>query len=658
LKIRYILLAPAVVLGLCLLATVAVQMRQQILHLREEQELSASAAVREQLLLAAATLAAERTTTYLELSGQQPEVPSARARIATDRAMSASIAALRSGSSQLSEAGQTMDRLQRLEIELLQAREAAQSPGQNVAEASRAWFQAVSSIVDQAQALRLELIRREVRQSVVVRRESRVRFYAGIFSETVAQNQALITAALAQNGAAPSWVFDLSVRNLGRGQLAQDLMGAEGLGLPDRQLQSVLGSLGDDYLAALPELLSDLREETGLRRKEENSERWDDLTSSTLSQVDDIQQYLLASSRSRLEEELAEARQSLGFWALLMFVNLCAVAASYLVIRYRIVVPLELIIGAMLRLARNDNRVALPSLSRQDEFAAMSDALRVFKANALRRERLQQSRDQLHGRLKDAYRSMREDLRAAATIQNTLLPAPGELAGVRFHGLYQPASVVAGDTFNIVRQANGRAGFFQVDVAGHGAPAALGSVVSYHSLSQAMLKEEGHSGLDVIASDVDASWSTDLPYFTMILGEVDADGDRMRLVQAGHPPPLLIRSDGTCEFVGVGGFPIGLVPGASFEVTDVAFRAGDRLLVYSDGVTEAAAPGGEILTQERLFEVVRQNSRLALPAILDAVIVAVRNWQQGDSFEDDVSLLLIERLDAEGGRTHAEPRNS
>jgi serine phosphatase RsbU (regulator of sigma subunit) len=310
----------------------------------------------------------------------------------------------------------------------------------------------------------------------------------------------------------------------------------------------------------------------------------------------------------------------------------------------------------MLRLARNDIRTPLPELSRRDEFAAMSDALRVFKANALRRERLQQRSKLLHERLKDVYRSLREDLKAAATIQSTLLPAPGEIGGVRFEGLYRAASVVAGDTFNVVRQSNGNPGFFQVDVAGHGAPAALGSVVSYHNLSQALLKEEGHSGLNVVAGEVDAAWSQDLPYFTMILGEVDVARDCLKLVQAGHPPPLIIRADGTCTFVGQGGFPVGLVPGATFETFDVAFEAGDRILVYSDGVTEAADPSGEMFTQQRLEEVVALHSASSAADILNAVIVNVRDWRQSETFEDDVSMLLIERRETERGKKYAQPR--
>src|SRR3712207_303816 len=115
-----------------------------------------------------------------------------------------------------------------------------------------------------------------------------------------------------------------------------------------------------------------------------------------------------------------------------------------------VALPLEALNRAMLNLAENDLTTPLPKLGRVDEIGEMSDTLRVFKANALRRNRLQQDKEMLHARLRDTYRQLRKDLEAAASIQAAMLPAPAALGDVRYRGLFRPSSLIAGDTYNVL----------------------------------------------------------------------------------------------------------------------------------------------------------------------------------------------------------------
>jgi serine phosphatase RsbU (regulator of sigma subunit) len=209
--------------------------------------------------------------------------------------------------------------------------------------------------------------------------------------------------------------------------------------------------------------------------------------------------------------------------------------------------------------------------------------------------------------------------------------------------LYRPSSLIAGDTYNVIERRDGTIGFFQLDVAGHGAPAALMSVASHHALSQALLKQVEGMDLSDLARQINGEWSGDLPYFTMILGEIDPQAHRATIIQAGHPSPLLIRGDGSVRLMGDGGFPIGLFPQATYELLSFTFAPRDRLLLYSDGLVDAESPSGEPFSDARLLTLMREHARTSTPLLLDALDAALRDWRQSETLDDDVSVLVLER---------------
>jgi serine phosphatase RsbU (regulator of sigma subunit) len=486
-----------------------------------------------------------------------------------------------------------------------------------------------------------------------LRAETVLRTYGGILSESIARNQALLTWALDRPDAIHAMALEAASRNAGRADLAWELIEGQ-LNAPLSQAVRMATSAADreydDTFAPLQRrFLSDLQEKV---RSSIGPDQWYDIAGRMLQRIASMQQELLQSSRGRLDAELARARWSVVLWSGLLLGGIAAVVASLLVVRIRVVRPLENLSGAMLRLAENDLSAPLPRHSRSDEIGQMSDTLRVFKANALRRQRAQQDKQMLHARLKDAYRQLRRDLEAAAVIQTTMLPPPSTLGDVQYRGLFRPSSLIAGDTYNVIRRSDGRVGFFQIDVAGHGAPAALVSVASHQIVSQAILtKPEGVRLEDVVAR-INGEWPDDLPYFTMILGEIDAKARRGTIVQAGHPHPLLIRSDGAVEPIGNGGFPVGMIATAAYDKQEFDFGPGDRLLVYSDGLVEAENPAGEQFGEERLCGLVREHSHGSTALLLDRLDVALRKWRGSERLDDDLSILMLERL-SERTNAHA-----
>ena len=263
-------------------------------------------------------------------------------------------------------------------------------------------------------------------------------------------------------------------------------------------------------------------------------------------------------------------------------------------------------------------------------------------------------------RLKDANRQLQEshaqlrrDLEAAALAQRRLLPPPADLPGMRYGWLFFPSSDVAGDTFGIVRQSGTSFAFFQIDVSGHGVPAALLSFTLQRLLSGGLQVGVRSSGADVLAWDPAAIIAElnqrfqdddDGMYFTIIFGVIDEVTGGVVLSQGGHPSPLHIRrADTSVTAIGDGGPLVGLFPSVEYENVTFSMQPGDRLILYSDGISECTNRTGEMFGDERLLTLATDIDCLDLPRAIQHVGQQLQAWRGGVAFDDDVSLLLIEK---------------
>lgn len=262
----------------------------------------------------------------------------------------------------------------------------------------------------------------------------------------------------------------------------------------------------------------------------------------------------------------------------------------------------------------------------------------------------------INNQLESSHKLIEEDLRAAAWMQQRLLPSQSLQAnGLRCQWRLEPSSYVAGDIFNFFALDEQVVGFYILDVSGHGVPAAMLSVTLSMVLTPdaargSPLKRLNPSNQQVeILSPGDAIrelnrrfQSKDDRYFTMIYGLFDTGSGRLRVAQAGHPGPILITKDGQSQIIGTGGMPVGLWPEIRFDCSELLVNAGDRLLLYSDGVTECANSAGEAFGEARLLSLLANSSTQTLDAILDGLLGEIRSWRQGGDPGDDISLLAIE----------------
>lgn len=264
-------------------------------------------------------------------------------------------------------------------------------------------------------------------------------------------------------------------------------------------------------------------------------------------------------------------------------------------------------------------------------------------------------RKQVEEKLRDAYTLLNNDLNSAATIQNNLLPRPSTLAGIRFEYMFCPSSFVAGDIFNFFQISENRVGFYLLDVSGHGVPAAMLSVSLSWMLSNMLQNEEDESDTlsrhemmspARVLGRLNATFQenrTAGQYITMIYGVLNCDSNQLTISQAGLPAPIFCGSSGVCTVIGSGGFPVGLVPDVNYEEETIDFHPGERLFLYSDGVTECFDVDSRQFSDERLFSLIEAGSGEKLDNLLGKIESELLLWRGKQQFDDDVTMLAIER---------------
>jgi len=129
-------------------------------------------------------------------------------------------------------------------------------------------------------------------------------------------------------------------------------------------------------------------------------------------------------------------------------------------------------------------------------------------------------------------------------------------------------------------------------------------------------------------------------FITAFYGLLDGACNRLVFTNAGHNAPLLARQDGSCLRLGEGGVPLGLFPDYNYERGEVQLTAGDRLVLFTDGMTEVSSPDGEEFGEERLATVLLENRHLNAGDLQARILAEVAKFS-GGQFEDDATLVVV-----------------
>jgi phosphoserine phosphatase RsbU/P len=238
-------------------------------------------------------------------------------------------------------------------------------------------------------------------------------------------------------------------------------------------------------------------------------------------------------------------------------------------------------------------------------------------------------------------RKQRRELDEARLIQRALLPSVfPDVPGFRIAASWQPADGVGGDCFDAIA-ADGSLGVAIADVAGKGLPAAM-----LMSNLQAALRAFAGGGARPasICANVNRLLCAHMVsgrFITFCFAWLDRDRGTVTYSNAGHNPPLLVRADGRAETLGEGGVVMGVFADATYDDRQLALRSGDRLLFYTDGMTEARSPSGEELGDGRLKDFALTTRGLSADEMKRQILDRVIEFA-GGRFDDDATLIVVE----------------
>ncbi|NRP13409.1 MULTISPECIES: PP2C family protein-serine/threonine phosphatase [unclassified Aliiroseovarius] len=255
------------------------------------------------------------------------------------------------------------------------------------------------------------------------------------------------------------------------------------------------------------------------------------------------------------------------------------------------------------------------------------------------------------------YDSIDRDLIEARNMQQSLVRERfRDFGSSEISLLLQPCGHVGGDLVGMFQADENTVAIYSIDVSGHGIASALltarlASYLSDGSPEQNITMSTGLRGKlrlrdpEEVAYLLNTMMLEDMPtehYFTMILAYLDLNTGVLKLTQCGHPNPVLLRADGSVEYVGQGGLPIGLIRGSSYERFEIALEPGDRLMFYSDGFTEAENEKDQMLEEEGFERMISRNASLKGQLFLDGLVWELDNYCGSREFGDDLSMAVIE----------------
>jgi len=251
---------------------------------------------------------------------------------------------------------------------------------------------------------------------------------------------------------------------------------------------------------------------------------------------------------------------------------------------------------------------------------------------------------EVNKKLEERHQEIQEDLKLAARVQQSLAPKSLVWGGVRVETFYHPVRTIGGD-FGLVSSLDDHyLNLLVCDVSGHGIGSAL---VANRIYTEMMTQLRAGSALDAMLRQLNRfvmhNIGSSVFFFTVAAARIDRPGRRMIFAGAGHPPAMIAHNGAAPRLLESRSMVLGALPEAvDAEATlDVDLASGDRVVLYTDGITDVFNSRGEMLGVEGVQKIVRETSLLPFNEMKKGILDSVAEWREGPP-TDDVSLVLVE----------------
>jgi serine phosphatase RsbU (regulator of sigma subunit) len=257
-----------------------------------------------------------------------------------------------------------------------------------------------------------------------------------------------------------------------------------------------------------------------------------------------------------------------------------------------------------------------------------------------------------HARLneiEETERAMSKEMQQAAQIQKGLLPSKApDVAGMDIAGRTEACRTVGGDYFDYLPFPDGRVAMLVGDVAGKGMPASL-LMSSLQARVQVLFEEPDDLARKVgRLNKIICSNCPDNRFITFFMTVANPATGELVYTNAGHNPPVIVRASSKegpgFELLEGGGVILGILPMATYQESRIVMERGDVLVLFSDGVTEAANPADDEFGEERLAALVRSMRDQPAEDIVNAIHTAVTEFTEGAPAADDITVVVARRL--------------
>jgi sigma-B regulation protein RsbU (phosphoserine phosphatase) len=314
-------------------------------------------------------------------------------------------------------------------------------------------------------------------------------------------------------------------------------------------------------------------------------------------------------------------------------------ALIVMVIARRISKPIQELSATTLEIARGNLDASLPDINRGDEVGTLArsfEGMRVALKDYI--ENLTQTTA--------AKERIESELKIARRIQMSFLPKdfpplPGNTR-VDIAARLEPARQIGGDLYDYFLIDDDQLFFTVGDVSDKGIPAAL-----FMAVTKTLLKgiaEKGMSPSEVLEKcNLELCGGNDsMMFVTLFCGILDLRSGRLRYSNAGHEHPFLVRRGGPPETLAVpDGFLLGVNEDASYQTMEIELQPGDRLIVYTDGVTEAVDCAGRMYSPANLVAEIESCGSLRADEIAGRILESVKTFASGAPQSDDITLLAV-----------------
>ena len=256
--------------------------------------------------------------------------------------------------------------------------------------------------------------------------------------------------------------------------------------------------------------------------------------------------------------------------------------------------------------------------------------------------------EQQKNELINKQKQLDRDLESAAAIQQSLLPARSpKIDNIQIAWEFEPCEQIGGDIFNIHHMDDGKVGLYMLDVCGHGVPAALISV----AVSQFLNSGDGLLGNncelvspDIVLNKLDRAFPFERfdSFFSIICMTLDLHQGLLTYSSAGHPPPVLARSDGALQILDHRGPSIGFGCEDPIGQHTIQMQTGDKIMLYTDGVLESRNTKEDLYGKSRFYDVLQKHRHEPIRKLVDAVYANVNEFRHQAKPDDDISILGVE----------------